>query len=127
MALGDRTQNELLGGSASAPARAPAAKVLQKALANTRVANQLVAAVSGQATPAAIIATNVSTTIDFAALKVGDILLHIPATAGNSNFEVIATAGTKPSAAVVGDLYLVMRAVNLDSDIGPVARSQRAP
>lgn len=60
--------------------------------------------------PAAITATNVSTTIDFGALAVGDLLVHIPATPGNAGFEAIVTAGTKPSAAVVGDLYIVLRA-----------------
>lgn len=68
------------------------------------------AAASAWSIPAAIIATNVSTTIDFAALAVGDLLVHIPAVAGNSIFETVATAGTKPSAAVVGDLYIVLRA-----------------
>lgn len=59
--------------------------------------------------PAAIVATSTSTTTNFTALKVGDLLVHIPATAGNSAFETIVTAGTKPSAAVVGDLYIVIR------------------
>ncbi len=58
----------------------------------------------------AIIATNVSTTIDFGSLKVGDIVLSTPAAAGNSEFEIVVTNGTKPSAAVVGDLYSVLRA-----------------
>lgn len=60
--------------------------------------------------PALIVATNVSTTIDFAALRVSDKVLHIPATAGNSNFLSVAVAGTLPAAAVVGDLYVVIRA-----------------
>lgn len=107
--------------------RATAQKVMRSALANKRVADQVVAAISGAATPAMIIATNVSPTIDFGALQAGDILLHIGAIAGSSNFEVVAAAGTKPSAAVVGDLYVVMRAVNLDSDIGPTKATPLAP
>lgn len=99
--------------------RATAQKVLRSSLANKRVADQVVSAISGWSTPAMIVATNVSTTIDFAALKKGDILVHIAATPGNAGFEVVAANGTKPSAAVVGDLYIVHRAVNLDSDIGP--------
>lgn len=99
--------------------RATAQKVLRSALANKRVADKVTAALSGWSTPAMIVATNVSTTIDFAALQVGDIVLHIPAVAGNSNFLQVATAGTLPAAAVVGDLYEVRRASNLDSDIGP--------
>lgn len=65
-----------------------------------------------------LLATSVSTTTDFASLKVGDRLVHIPATAGNAQVEVIATAGTKPSAAVVGDLYMVLRAA-------PAARNEK--
>jgi len=61
--------------------------------------------------PAAIVAAHTSTTTDFAALAVGDLLIHIPAVAGNAVFETVATAGTKPSAAVVGDLYIALRAI----------------
>jgi hypothetical protein len=68
------------------------------------------AAQSGASIAAAIKAAHVSTTTDFAALAVGDLLVHIPATAGNASFETVATAGTKPSAAVVGDLYIAIRA-----------------
>lgn len=59
--------------------------------------------------PAVIVATSTSTTTNFSALIVGDLLVHIPATAGNAAFETVTTASTKPSAAVVGDLYLVVR------------------
>lgn len=60
---------------------------------------------------AVIVATNVSTTIDFAALAVGDKIIQIPATPGNADYlAAVATAGTLPEAAVVGDLYLVLRA-----------------
>jgi hypothetical protein len=59
---------------------------------------------------AAIVATNVSQTVDFAALVVGDKVIHVPAVAGNSDFSIVATAGTLPAAAVVGDLYVVLRA-----------------
>jgi hypothetical protein len=58
----------------------------------------------------AIVATNVSQTVDFGALAVADVIVHIPAVAGNSEFVVCATVGTLPVAAVVGDLYLVLRA-----------------
>lgn len=59
---------------------------------------------------AAIVATNVSQTIDFAALAVGDQVLMIPATAGNADLITIATAGTLGQAAVVGNIYVVLRA-----------------
>lgn len=60
-------------------------------------------------TPAIIVATAVSSTTDFGALAVGDFVVHIPATAGNAAFTKVATAGTLPVAAVVGDLYIVIR------------------
>jgi hypothetical protein len=104
------------GGTTTAPNRAPAAKVLAGALANERVALSLIAALGAFSIPAAIIATSTSTTTDFGALAVGDLLVHIPAVAGNADFETVAAAGTKPSAAVVGDLYVALRAVNLDAN-----------
>jgi hypothetical protein len=57
-----------------------------------------------------IVATNVSATIDFASLAVGDRILILPAAAGNSQFVTCAVAGTLPQAAVVGSLYVVLRA-----------------
>lgn len=68
-----------------------------------------VAAQSPLVVPALITATSTSTTVDFAALAVGDTVIHIPAAAGNSIFLAVVTAGTLPAAAVVGDLYLVLR------------------
>lgn len=60
--------------------------------------------------PAVITAAHTSTTTDFAALAVGDLVVHIPAVAGNCSFLLTATAGTLAAAAVVGDLYIVLRA-----------------
>lgn len=65
---------------------------------------------SSHSIAAAIVASSTSTTTNFSALRAGDKLIHIPATAGNSNFEAIVTNGTKPSAAVIGDLYIALRA-----------------
>lgn len=59
---------------------------------------------------AAIVATAVSQTTDFGALKVGDKVVVVPAAAGNSDFISIATKGDLGQAAVVGNLYLVLRA-----------------
>lgn len=70
----------------------------------------LLAAASGYTVKTLIVATNVSTTIDFASLAVGDKVLILPAVAGNSMFVSCATAGTLPQAAVVGSLYVVLRA-----------------
>jgi hypothetical protein len=72
-------------------------------------AGQAVAAQTARTIAVAIVATSTSTTTDFHSLKVGDKVVHIGATAGNANFLVVATAGTLPAAAVVGDLYLVLR------------------
>ena len=109
------TKNELQGGQQTSPNRAPAARVIASGLASQRVANALIAALGGVAS-SVVIAAHTSTTTDWASLQVGDILVHIPATAGNTSFETVAAAGTKPSASVVGDLYIVLRAVNLDSN-----------
>lgn len=73
-------------------------------------AGNALAGQSGKSVAAAIVATATSTTTDFGALKVGDLVVAIPAVAGNAYFETVATAGTKPSAAVIGDLYVVLRA-----------------
>ena len=60
----------------------------------------------------AIVATNVSQTIDFGSLAVGDLVAMIPAVAGNADFiGPIAVAGTLGQAAVVGNLYIVLRSV----------------
>lgn len=118
MALNDRDPKANMGGSASARSRAPAAKVLKSSLANTRVANKLIGALIGSSIAAAIVATAASATVDFNALQAGDLLVHIPAIAGNASFAMVATAGTAPAAAVVGDLYLAIRVIGMDSDIG---------
>ena len=108
------TQN--VGGNTTAPNRAPAAKVIAGALANNRVAQALITALGTMNIPLAVVATSTSTTTNFGALAVGDILVHIPATAGNSSFGTVVTAGTAPATAVVGDLYVAIRAVNLDAN-----------
>jgi len=98
-----------------------ALKRLQHALADQAAGREVADAVnkgsaaaqsatSGSSIAAVIVATSVSTTTDFGALKAGDKLVHIPAVAGNADFESVVTAGTKPSAAVVGDLYIALRA-----------------
>ncbi|SRR6266851_527756 len=58
-----------------------------------------------------IVATSVSATVDFGALKVGDKVARIQqtVTATQTGFYTVAVAGTLPAAAVVGDLYIVIR------------------
>jgi hypothetical protein len=72
-----------------------------------------VAAQHAQVVAGAIVATSTSTTTNFGSLKIGDVVAHIPAVAGNSIFGTVAVAGTLPFAAVVGDLYLVIRGLDL--------------
>jgi len=55
-----------------------------------------------------IIATGVSTTVDFGSLKVGDIVLDVKPALGEAKFMVVTTAGTLPAAAVSGNLYVVL-------------------
>ena len=110
------SNNQLHGGETTSPSRAPFAKVLAGALANQRAAQSLITALGSWTTPALIIATSTSQTTDFGALAVGDYVIHIPATPGNAGFTHVTTAGTLGAAAVVGDLYLVMRAVSLDGN-----------
>tara|TARA_R110002050_G_scaffold116946_1_gene233591 strand:- start:7487 stop:7807 length:321 start_codon:yes stop_codon:yes gene_type:complete len=56
-----------------------------------------------------IIATNVSQTIDFGSLKVGDHVIIIKPASGPAQFVTIAVAGDLGTAAVVGQLYIVLR------------------
>lgn len=73
---------------------------------------------SGWSVPAAIIAAHTSDTTDFGALEVGDLVVHVPATAGDSQFGAVVTAGTLPfSSAVIGDLYVVLRAYSLPASV----------
>lgn len=64
---------------------------------------------------AAIVATAVSQTTDFGALKVGDQVLMIPATAGNADLITISVAGDLGQAAVVGNIYVVLRSFVADA------------
>lgn len=86
-------------------------KTAGQEVANAINANTTLSAQSSWSIPAAIVATSVSQTTNFAALKVGDLVVLIPATAGSAVFYTVATAGTLPVAAVVGDLYIALRAV----------------
>lgn len=65
---------------------------------------------SARVIAAAIVATATSQTTDFGALRVGDQVLMIPATAGNADLITITTIGDLGQAAVVGNIYLVLRA-----------------
>jgi len=92
-------------------------RILEVALADRKAAAELTALVDQADAPASshrvaamIVATVVSQTVDFASLRVGDLIVMTPATAGNADFiGPIATAGDLGQAAVVGNLYQVYR------------------
>jgi hypothetical protein len=67
------------------------------------------AALSSHAVVGVIVATNVSQTVDFGVLAVGDVVVYVPAAAGTTHFVTVATAGTLGEAAVVGGLYIALR------------------
>jgi hypothetical protein len=102
MALSSDTVERLMVALASRDAGVEAAQAIDQGSAQATQDPFCMAAL--------ITATNVSTTIDFGALKVGDKVVMIPTVAGNAAFFTVATAGTLPAAAVVGNLYLVLRA-----------------
>lgn len=94
-------------------------KRLMHALTDQALARELVDAVnshdallsqSAKVVAGAIVATAVSQTTDFGSLKVGDQVLMIPATAGNADLITISVAGDLGQAAVVGNIYVVLRA-----------------
>jgi hypothetical protein len=107
MALSADAVKRLMIGTASADAGNELATAINKGVAH--------ATQSPVCVVAAIVATNVSQTIDFASLAVGDKVMMIPATAGNADFITIATAGNLGQAAVVGNLYVVLRPLVLDA------------
>lgn len=97
---------------------AEAVKRLMIATGDADLGNEIASAIdtssahgdaAGAHIAAFIIATSISTTTDFGALAVADKVVHIPAVAGNSIFWTVATKGTLPAAAVIGDLYVVIR------------------
>ena len=110
------TQQTLNGGTTTSPNRAPAAKVIAGALVNNRVAQALIASLGNWSVSSAIVATSVSTTVNFGGLQVGDYLIHVPSSPGNVQAGIVAVAGTAPFAAVIGDLYIDLTPVNLDSN-----------
>lgn len=87
-------------------------RIFEVALANKNAKNELLAALGSHTIVMAALATSTSTTVDFGALKVGDWLVRIKAGAtGGALFDVVVADGTAPAAAVVGDLYIGIRAI----------------
>lgn len=103
---------------------AEAVKRLMIATADAKIGNDLADAINAGSAHAAqspiclvavIVATAVSQTTDFGVLKVGDKVLMIPATAGNADLITITVAGDLGQAAVVGNAYMVTRALVPDA------------
>ena len=100
-----------------------AVKNLMVATASADVGNEIATAINNGAAAAAqgpvvvaaaIVATSTSQTTDFGALLATDKVIMVPAVAGNADF-ITPTAGNLGQAAVVGNLYLVLRALSLDA------------
>lgn len=94
---------------------------LMIALTSKSAGNEVATALNGSlsdnaqtaATLAAmIVASHASATTDFAALQVGDIVIHLSnASPSVIDWATVVTAGTNPDGAgVVGDLYIALRA-----------------
>jgi len=82
---------------------------------STAINEGLLLADQSNVTLAAIIAaTSVSPTTDFGALKVADKVLHFSALGGSSLLNCLV-AGDLGQAAVIGDIYMVLRPVNVAS------------
>lgn len=109
MALSTKTKNVMKASMANKTAGTEVAAAIDANTTATATAATTLAGMSHNIS-ALIVATSTSTTTDFAALKVGDKVVKIPAAAGNSIFYTVATLGTLPAAAVIGDLYIVIRA-----------------
>jgi ribosomal protein S5 len=105
MAISESTSKRILVALASKEAGNEVVDAVNKGLAS---ATQSLLAVI-----ACIVATSTSTTTDFASLAAGDLVLVLPATAGNGKFGTVVTAGTLPFAAVIGSAYTVLRTVSL--------------
>lgn len=114
----------------SSPLSAAAAKAVAIAMGDNPTAQEVCVAVnngnalaliSGASIALAIVATSTSTTLNFAALAVGDLVMVLPASAGNSHFVLCATAGTLPEAAVNGSLYVALRQLVLPAATAAVA------
>jgi hypothetical protein len=85
-------------------------QALGRELVDAIDAHSALQAQSAKLVVAAIVATATSQTTDFGALKVGDQVLMIPATAGNADLITVGVAGDLGQAAVVGNIYVVLRA-----------------
>jgi hypothetical protein len=76
---------------------------------STKTLNKKIAEMNDLGLCDLIIATAVSTTTDFPSLKVGDIVLQVTPAAATMHYMTVVTVGTLPEAAVITDLYIVLR------------------
>ena len=103
-------------------ASADLTKKLMTALTSTVAGNEAAtllnkgaaAALASHIVVGAIVCSHASATTDFGVLAVGDVVVHIPVVAGNAIFSVVVTAGTLATGAGdIGDLYVVLRTIQL--------------
>tara|TARA_R110000744_G_scaffold345108_2_gene450519 strand:+ start:1053 stop:1388 length:336 start_codon:yes stop_codon:yes gene_type:complete len=86
-----------------------------KYMASVKEVNKVVENLNDTGLVEIIIATAVSTTTDFGNLKIGDRILVADAPAGTPAsttgvyYLTCAAGGTLPAAAVIGNIYIVMR------------------
>lgn len=105
MSLSNDTVRRLMIALASKPAGNEVATALNGSISDNGQTAATVAAL--------IVAAHASATTDFAALAVGDKVIHIAAGAAPAsvNWATVVTAGTNPDGAgVIGDLYIALRA-----------------
>lgn len=104
MALSNDTVRRLMIALASKPAGNEVATALNGSISDNGQTAATLAAM--------IVAAHASATTDFAALKVGDVVIHIStASPAAVDWATVVTAGTNPDGtAVIGDLYLALRA-----------------
>ena len=86
-----------------------------KYMASVKEVNKVVENINNTGLVEIIVATAVSTTTDFGSLKIGDRILTMdeaagtPANTTGAYYLTCAADGTLPAAAVVGNVYIVLR------------------
>lgn len=107
MAISDSSVKSLAVGLANTSAALEIAKAINNGDANATQSPFVIANL--------IVATSVSTTTNFGSLKKNDLVLILAATDDTAQFVKVSTDATLPQAAVVGSLYVVLRAYSAPS------------
>jgi hypothetical protein len=91
------------------PHKASLAKNVEIALAHRGNASKLINNLGKLNIQAMVLGTAADTTTDFADVKIGDLIVDI----SNGGFEVATAAGEKPTAGAIGDLYMLLRGMEV--------------